>query len=205
MVKYFLVKIFIILLGLFIFTIVELLMIKSATINEYELNFYKDKDGLIPVPRTFTKYTVKDYYKEYESIANSIIYVINIIFIIVTIKVLFFESISIKIYSHIENLILIIFIILLFIVICIATINIFLNIKKYGIEHSLKNDSKFENKLVKKYVSIAKKVSKIDSIEIANNKLWVQFFINKIFTIMLILILFSIRLLTIIIIYYNLI
>ena len=67
-----------IMLGLVIFTLIEILAIKSATIDEIELGKYKDKDGLIPVPRTLARYTVREYYENYYSAAYLTIYIIKI-------------------------------------------------------------------------------------------------------------------------------
>lgn len=88
-----------IIIALCIFTLIELLLIKSATINKIELSKYKDKDGLIPVPRTFTRYNIEEYYEHYYRIALVTIYFLNFLLIIIAIKILFFENIE-KHYSE---------------------------------------------------------------------------------------------------------
>ena len=70
-------KYLIIIIVLCVFTLFELLQIKSATIGKDELSKYKDNDGLIPVPRTFTRYNIREYYEHYYRIAFIIIYLLN--------------------------------------------------------------------------------------------------------------------------------
>lgn len=177
------------------FTLIELLLIKSATISKTELSKYKDKDGLIPVPRTFTRYNVKEYYEQYYRIAFVTIYFNNFILIIAVIKVLFFENIE-KYYSTSSTSVLMIVFGLLnvtYFFFFSLIIRLLVGIKNKGIEVTKKKLIGFENFIINKYILFVQCISKTDDIKIANNNLWLQFFINKFLTILLITLLFFIK------------
>ena len=184
-------------LVLAIFTLIEILAIKSATIDEIELGKYKDKDGLIPVPGTLARYTVREYYENYYSAAYLTIYIINLAVIVITIKILFFENIEQHYIKQDKDIAIIVFMVIFLIIMlvcCFAIRELFI-IKNKGIKEIKEKSIGFENYVVNKYIWFTQYISKTDDLIIANNELWLQFFINKFFTIMLISAMFCIKIL----------
>ena len=191
-------KYIIIIFALLVFTIcIELLIVQAATISEDKLQEKKDKKGKIPIPNLLVSYTVSEYYEHYYSSAYLTIYVVNFVFLIVTIKALFFENIE-RNYDLINvniGMIFLVFILLFSIVICIVTIKTMFFIKNNGINLALNKTKGFKAKILNKYLTFIKSISKTEFIQIANNKLWLQFFINKSITIILISVIFIIKIL----------
>ena len=68
-------------------------------------------------------------------------------------------------------------------------------IKNNGINLALDKTKGFKAKIVSKYLTLIKSISKTEDIQIANNNLWLQFFINKSTTIILISVIFIIKIL----------
>ena len=175
------------------FTCFELLMIKLATIEKEDLEKYKDENGLIPISGILKRYTEEEYYAKYFSAANLMTYVINILLVIITIKVIFFEKSEAVNRIHIFSILLIsIFAIL--ILTLLYLLKLFIAIKKMGIKSFLNNkNEKYKYKLAERYLVFVKKVSDTEDINIGDHVLWTQFFINKIIFIIFILTIFVIR------------
>ena len=191
-------KYIIIIFALLVFTIcIELLLVQAATISEDKLQEKKDKKGKIPIPNLLVSYTVNEYYEHYYSSAYLTIYVINFVSIIITIKVLFFENIEQNYNLRNVNIGMIFLVVMLLfsVVICIIIIKTMFFIKNNGIDLALDKTKGLKAKIVSKYLILIKSISKTEDIQIANNKLWLQFFINKSTTIILISVIFIIKIL----------
>ena len=193
-------KYIIIIFALLVFTIcIELSIVQAATISEDKLQEKMDKKGKIPIPNLLVSYTVSEYYEHYYSSAYLTIYVVNFVFLIVAIKVLFFENIERNYDLRNVNIgmIFLVFMLLFSIVISIIIIKTMFFIKNNGINLALDETKGFKAKIVSKYLTLIKSISKTEDIQIANNKLWLQFFINKSTTIILISVIFIIKILII--------
>ena len=191
-------KYIIIIFALLVFTIcIELLLVQAATISEDKLQEKKDKKGKIPIPNLLVSYTVNEYYEHYYSSAYLTIYVVNFVFLIITIKVLFFENVEQNYNLRNVNIgmVFFVFMLLFSIVICIIIIKAMFFIKNNGIDLALNKTKGFKAKIVSEYLTLTKSISKTEDIQIANNKLWLQFFINKSTTIILISVIFIIKIL----------
>lgn len=185
-----------ILFALVVFTmIIELLVIQAATVSHSKLQDVMDKDGMIPIPNLLVRYSVKEYYSKYRSMSNLFAKIINLAFILLTFKVLFFENIEQNIETGDYGIERIVFVsvLLLCILLCIWIIRILVILKMNGIENIKEKINGFEKCLVNQYVWIVKKVSKTDDERIANDRLWIQLFINKFFTIIIISVMFFVK------------
>ncbi|MBO6134907.1 MAG: hypothetical protein J6O09_03955 [Lachnospiraceae bacterium] len=185
-----------ILFALVVFTmIIELLVIQAATVSHSKLQDVMDKDGMIPIPNLLVRYSVKEYYSKYRSMSNLFAKIINLAFILLTFKVLFFENIEQNIETGDYGIERIVFVsvLLLCILLCIWIIRILVILKMNGIENIKEKINDFEKCLVNQYVWIVKKVSKTDDERIANDRLWIQLFINKFFTIIIISVMFFVK------------
>lgn len=176
-----------------VFSCMELLCIKYATIDKKELDKHKDKDGLIPMPRMLTKWTEEEFYEKYETSANLLSFIINVGFVIMTIYCLYFT----KDYANYSfpaidlRFLLVCFIILLFFNI-LAIKEIFL-IKNYKLEKLLKNNIRVNYNFVNLYIKFIQTISNTNSLKVCDNILWTQFFFNKFVTTMVIILLFIVR------------
>ena len=181
--------------SLIILSIIELLVVQAATINIDRLYDVMDKDGMIPIPNLLVKYNIKDYYDTYTSSANLLAKLLNLVFVIITIKILFFEDIERYCNVSDKGLAIMIFILLslICIIACLKVLRVLVLIKNRGFKIAKENSKNFDNTIINTYLCIILKISKTDDNRIANNRLWLQFFINKFFTVISITILFYIK------------
>lgn len=176
-----------------VFSCMELLCIKYATIDKKELDKHKDRDGLIPMPRMLTKWTEEEFYEKYETSANLLSFIINVGFVIMTIYCLYFT----KDYANYSfpaidlRFLFVLFIMLLFFNILVIQ-KLFL-IKNKGVENLLNNNKKVDYNFVKLYVKFTQVISNTSDLKVCNSILWTQFFFNKFITTMVIILLFSVR------------
>lgn len=181
--------------SLIILSIIELLVVQAATINIDRLYDVMDKDGMIPIPNLLVKYNIKDYYDTYTSSANLLAKLLNLVFVIITIKILFFEDIERYFNVSDKGLAIMIFILLslICIIACLKVLRVLILVKNRGFKIAKENSKNFDNTIINTYLCIIMKISKTDDNRIANNRLWLQFFIDKFFTVIFITILFYIK------------
>lgn len=176
-----------------VFSCMELICIKYATIDKKELDKYKDKDGLIPMPRMLTKWTEEEFYEKYETSANLLSFIINVGFVIMTIYCLYFT----KDYANYSfpaidlRFLFVYFIILLFLNILVMR-NLLL-IKNSGVESLLKKNKKEDFGFLFLYVKFTQTISNTSDLKVCDNLLWKQFFFNKFVTSIVIILLFIVR------------
>lgn len=175
-----------------VFSCMELLCIKYATIDKKELDKHKDKDGLIPMPRMLTKWTEEEFYEKYETSANLLSFIINVGFVIMTIYCLYFtKDYANYSFPAIElRFLFVCFIILLFL--NILVIRKLLLIKNEGVESILKN-TKEDCGFLYLYVKFTQTISNTGDLKVCDNLLWKQFFLNKFATTIVIILLFIVR------------